>query len=128
MATKKYRPYFTLQELKKIQEAISNASVSDLTLAGIYNYLYKYISDIEHGLRKENHVLQPSIEEKLGFSEPNQSNPPAIGTPEQLYNRWKLNQLMSPAELTIIQQYMYENDLMSPEQERDYEKSIGLSF
>jgi hypothetical protein len=125
MSTKKYRPYFTLQELKKIQEAISNASVSDLTLAGIYNYLYKYISDIEHGLRKENHTLQPSIEEKLGFSESSQS---PQSNPETLYNRWKLNQIVSPAELAIIQQYMYENDLMTPEQERDYEKSIGLSF
>jgi hypothetical protein len=64
MSTKKYRPYFTLAELKTLEFATQTGS----TFAGVNKYLRKYISDIEHSFRKENHTLKPTMEERLGFS------------------------------------------------------------
>ena len=66
MSTRKYRPYFTLAELKHLHSLChSSNQVSPLT-----GYLGKYISDIESGYRIANHTLAPSVEQKLGFSPP----------------------------------------------------------
>ena len=64
MATKKYRPYFTLQELKTLAECIRDSgSHSDMNL---YKYISGYIIQITSGMREHNHILEPSMGEKLG--------------------------------------------------------------
>lgn len=99
MATRKYRPYLTLSELKYLRDlAKDSAPAGQLTL-----YLDRYILDIDSGYRKENHVSKPTIQDKLGFSEP-----------QELTN-YEAEQLRR-----------YENDEMSPDEESAYELSQGL--
>jgi hypothetical protein len=73
VAAKKYRPYFTLAELKVLQQSV-HATISPEKRA-LNIYLNKFISDIEHGFRQENHTLKPSITERLGFDEPDIEQP-----------------------------------------------------
>lgn len=99
MATRKYRPYLTLSELKHLAGlSRAQAPSSELT-----RYLDRYILDIDSGYRKENHVSKPTIQDKLGFSEP-----------QELTN-YEAEQLRR-----------YENDEMSPDEESAYELSQGL--
>ena len=70
MATKKYRPYFTLPELKHIEQClIAVMKHQDPQTKPIIRYLHKYITDIESNYRSPNHTLKPSMIEKLGFSD-----------------------------------------------------------
>lgn len=99
MATRKYRPYLTLSELKHL----AGLSRAHAPSAELTRYLDRYILDIDSGYRKENHVSKPTVAEKLGFGE--------------------------SSELTSFeaeQLRRYENDEMSPEEESAYELSQGL--
>lgn len=66
MSTKKFRPYFTLAELKHLH----SLAFRDNQLAPLTRYLGRYILEIDSGYRSENYTTNPtpSIEDKLGFS------------------------------------------------------------
>jgi len=96
--TKKYRPYFTLSELRHL---VSVLTATEPT-SSMCRYLSKYLYDIENGYRAPNHSGIPSLETKLGFSKEDKT------------------------KFESEQQYRYENDLMSPTEEYEYEKSQGL--
>jgi hypothetical protein len=70
-----------------------------------------------------------SMAQKLGFVT---STPPLFKdvsrSGEEVYKIWQSNGVISPAELLILQEYKYTNDLMTPEQEKEYEKANGISF
>ena len=93
--TRKYRPYFTLAELSRIRDVLSTAEPT----SALSRYISRYILDIESGFRSANHTSAPSLEHKLGFAEPE-----------------------APTTHESTQQYRYENDLMSPQEEYEYEK------
>ena len=63
MATKKYRPYFTLQELKTLVECVPNSG----SHSSLHRYISGYILQISSGMREHNHILEPSMGEKLGL-------------------------------------------------------------
>jgi hypothetical protein len=86
MATKKYRPYFSLSELKKITDSVR--AQNNLTDVGLILYLEKYISDIEHAFRKENHITVPSILEQLTKEKPD-DNP---NSPQNRYTRGEMDE------------------------------------
>lgn len=121
MATKKYRPYFTLAELKTLRGFCTSIPVIpgvDFTISEktkLFRYLDKYIIDIEHTYRKANHTLVPSIAEKLGFISPNDDNndneePNSQEDADERYNRDHANR--------------YANDQMSPQEEKEYEATL----
>ena len=97
--TRKYRPYFTLPELRHLVGVMTAAEPT----SSLCRYLTRYLLDIEQGYRTANHTGLPSLESKLGFSD----------SPTKTKHESE-------------QQYRYDNDLMSPTEEYEYERSQGL--
>lgn len=118
-ATKKYRPYFTLPELKTISSALKNTQSPSLPLV---RYIDKYISDIEAGLRQESFTLAPSIEQKLGLTSPAKSS--TITDLVTLYNSQGNFESFTPAQIKLLQEHRYLQGLMSPEEESEYERNL----
>ncbi len=77
MPAAKYRPYFTLAQLKHIQQCMlavrQQVQVDQSTL----KYINKYIHDIESNFRQPNHINKPTLLERLGFEESPANNPPS---------------------------------------------------
>jgi hypothetical protein len=65
------------------------------------------VDEIQSGHIKEQIRLAPTIEDKLGFTVPDPGATPA----------WDK-----------IQESRYLNNLMSPEEEKEYERQQGISF
>lgn len=104
---KKYRPYFNLQELKYILEAIQKQSqVSSLSL-----YISNYIEDIERKKIQASITLEPRKDKmmtNLGFKE----EPKCIRTPweQEQQNRFETDQ-MTPAEEQDWVNYCMKNGI-----------------
>lgn len=96
--SKKYRPYFTLPELRHLVSVLTQVEPT----SSMCRYLSKYLYDVENGYRAPNHSGAPTLESKLGFSEEPRT------------------------KFESEQQYRYDNDLMSPQEEYEYERSQGL--
>jgi hypothetical protein len=116
----KFRPYFTAPELLEIITALKEKP-SPARLA-ISRYLESYSLKITHGIVSPSHTMEPSIEQKLGFSEA--SNGSQSFTDKACYDLWSKD----PSGCTprMIQQavdYRYRNNLMTTEEEKDYENS-----
>jgi hypothetical protein len=110
----KYRPYFTLAELTILRDSLQSAAP---TQSGLLRYLSRFIRDITDGLREPNHVGEPTLEETLGFS----SIVSVVQeSPKNLYEAWINNIPLTPAQITLMNQYRYENDLMSTEEEEQF--------
>jgi len=121
--SKKYRPYFTLQELHTILTTLK----ADGIATGLIRYLDRYIIDIERGTRTPNHVGNPSLAEKLGFSPDEKEIPDQQLIAEQAYYAWTTHPAQcSPATIAIARRHAYENDLLTPEQEQAYEHEQGI--
>ena len=97
--TKKYRPYLSLPELRHLVSVLTQHEPT----SGLCRYLSRYLLDVESGYRNPNHTGLPSLEQKLGF---------AASEPRTKHE--------SEA------QYRYDNDLMSQQEEYEYEVSQGL--
>lgn len=96
--TKKYRPYFTLPELRHLVSVLIQTEPT----SGLCRYLQRYLLDVESGFRQANHIGSGTLEQKLGFEQEPKT------------------------KFESEQQYRYENDLMSPQEEYEYERSQGL--
>ena len=118
---KQYRPYLTLEALKILSSSTKQAAPTQLDLI---RYLDKYISDIEHGLRKENNVLAPTLSQKLELED---SVPPPAN-PAILFAVWQSNGTLTVAEMELVNKYRYENDKMTPQEEHDYESNQGVTW
>lgn len=99
---KKYRPYFSLPELKHLH----SLCLADNQLSSITRYLSRYVSEIDSGFRTPAIDLNPSLEDRLGFTES------AIQGDKTTYDR--------------EQERRYLADEMSPEEEQIYESSIMI--
>lgn len=96
--SKKYRPYLSLPELRHLVSVLTQHEPT----SGLCRYMSRYLLDVESGYRVANHTGAPSLEEKLGF---------ASGAKTKHESE---------------QQYRYDNDLMSTQEEYEYEVSQGL--
>jgi hypothetical protein len=71
-AEKKYRPYFTLQELKVLHKLAEDGTYKQVPETGkLSKYLESFIYEITKGYRSPAHITNPraSIEERLGIGE-----------------------------------------------------------
>ena len=96
--TKKYRPYLSLPELRHLVSVLTQHEPT----SGLCRYLSRYLLDVESGYRSANHTGPDSVEVKLGFA-----------------SREKTKHESEA-------QYRYDNDLMSKQEEYEYEISQGL--
>ena len=118
---KKYRPYFTLDELKELLNGLHSLQTRPSGWHTI-SYLERYIQQIE-----SEHIA-PAIETQSQ----SKRKAPDLGLTELkllAYKRW----LLTPAncnsqEIARAQMYRYENDLMLPEEEQLYEKHIDTGY
>lgn len=123
--TEKYRPYFTAEELSEIVLCLkSHPNPRRLT---IVRYLEGFMLKINHGIIGVSHTLQPTQAEKLGFHELTLGTPVPIDhnlTGEAAYQKWLLAPAKAkPKEIAEAMDWMYRNNLMSPEQEKEYESA-----
>lgn len=93
---RKYRPYFTLSELRVLESEVSTHSLK--------RYLTRFIRDIDEGFLDAAITVSDPIEVKLGMR-----TAPSDKT-----------------KYEIEQQRRYINDEMSPEEERTYELKQGV--
>jgi hypothetical protein len=120
----KYRPYFTSLELQEIISALkSQPSPSRILLI---RYLEGFALKIDRGLISSAHTLEPTIAEKL---ELDQSHTEAVNSLQSkrfnAYRKWRDSpEKCSPPEIELVQVYRYENDLMDPKEENDFELSM----
>lgn len=134
LSSQKFRPYFTLSELRALAHYTKTARTSEQYPApplDLIRYLDRYILDIEQGLRKESMTLAPTMLDRLGLSDTpagaGQSGQSALDS-KTLFAAWQANATLSVREIIAVQQYRYENDLMSPTEESAHEKANGISF
>ena len=110
----KYRPSLTLDEINIIL-----LHLPDITEhRALINKLNIFNLKAKHGITKPSHLAldKPSIETQLGFSTEDH-------TIETLMDAWKSNpSILSQSQIERIQHHRYLNDLMSPEEESQYEQ------
>jgi len=124
---KKYRPYFTLEELKTLRDLTSTSSDHQR----LHFYLYKYILDVEAGTRKENLSLAPSISQSLGLDSSAERQAAIDEKSDRMLYESFLSQTstfvgMSPAQITRLQAYRYTQGHMSLEEQTKYETEQGI--
>jgi hypothetical protein len=116
----KYRPYFTAGELSEIVLCLkSHPTPRRMTIA---QYLEGFILKIQHGVISPNHLSKPSMEQKLGIT------PIPISheiTGEAAYQKFLINPgKCTPKEIEEAQEWRYVNQLMSPEEQEQYELAM----
>jgi len=124
MTTKKYRPYLSVEELTAILSSLKARPVS--SILPLITYLDGYLTDITRGTRSANMETKASFIETLHSTNDNLK----IGEDKALsaFAKWQnFPESVSPAELNIVQEYRYMKDLMTTEEEIDYEVANGLT-
>jgi hypothetical protein len=118
----KYRPYLTSSELSEIIRCVKTSSHNKVLIS----YLESFSLKINHGVISPQISTLPTVAESLGLDSPSSSsNEFLVSEPRSklgCFLRWKIQpHLLSPDELSKAHLYRYENDLMTPEEETEYE-------
>ena len=109
----KYRPSLTLDEINIILLHLPDIAEH----RALINKLNIFNLKAKHGITKPSHLAlgKPSIEASLGFTSQDH-------TIETLMDAWNSNpSILSQSQIARIQHHRYLNDLMSPEEESQYE-------
>jgi hypothetical protein len=116
-AQAKFRPSLTLDEINRILSLLD--PIHD---KAIITQLNKFRLKAIHGIATPSHVVVPrqSLEDSLGFG--SQSTTSNEQSAEQLYKIWCDHpQTLSATQLEKVHHYRYTNDMMTPEEESNYE-------
>lgn len=124
--TKKYRPYFSSEELSEIISALKESPT--ISRIALIRYLETFAIKINSGLYQSNLTLAPTLEQKLGFKEtPSDELNPARQSSVRLaaYLKWaKDPSSCTPIELIRSNEYRYENGIMSESEEHEFETKL----
>jgi len=126
---KKYRPYFTISELQEISVCLkSHPTPARLSLV---QYLERFIIQINHGIIHSgyNPNPRPTLSQKLGFSDDPHAVVPISHeiTGEMAYQKHLISPgTCTPKEIAEAMEYRYTHDLMSKQEEEQYEQSLGI--
>lgn len=128
----KYRPYFTLRELETLLAATKTVGSSP----HLIRYLEGYISKITLEETSPALTLTPkqTLADKLGFgpspAESLSSQGASLSDLKHLsYAKWKISPLKCSAqEIARAQMYRYEHDMMTPDEESEYEKKQDIGY
>jgi hypothetical protein len=120
---KKYRPYFTIPEMEIISSHLKQGS-PDPGKLNLIRYFDKFLSDAKAGLRIPNHTLMPSLAQRMELE-----SPPPESDPRKLYQSWidcgENFYVFTGEQIRLIQQHRYENDMMTPTEESQFEQEQG---
>lgn len=125
IGTKKYRPYFSSDEMIEIIHALKeNPNAGRLALI---RYLEGFNIKIERGIMQPSHELigtkNQQLAQSLGFDGNKLDNP----DPKSLYQKWQNDPTtVSPEEIKMILQYRWENNLMTDKESADYENQLMM--
>lgn len=121
----KFRPYFSPAELQEIIRCLKTAPT---TSPSLLRYLESFNLKITHETIQPQYTSKPSLEDRLGVSSSQSSPSSQQPTKEELYEAWKISPTsLLPKQIAIVQQYRYENSLMSPDEETAYVDSLMSS-
>ena len=125
MATK-YRPYFTVDEIDHILSSLK-ATSSNITLI---RYLDDFAHKISRDSLKPNLTLKPTLEDKLELDAPRAKTMDSlVALKNQAYQKWITNpSKCTSSEIARVHIHRYENDLMSAEEEAEYESKIDKGY
>jgi|LauGreDrversion4_2_1035121.scaffolds.fasta_scaffold869448_2 hypothetical protein len=117
----KYRPTLTAQEIAYMIErcdADARDETAGLSVA-LGSKLKIFAMKMQLGIVSSAYVSAPkqSLTDKLGFDTPESKRLAAFE------KHSKLPSLCTPEEIKLAQTYRYENNLMTPQEEADYENS-----
>lgn len=113
----KYRPYLSSSELAEIIRCVKISSHNKMLLS----YLESFSIKINHGVISPQLSTLPTMSESLELTS-GEFKVTETRSKLNCYLLWKTNPAaLTPAELTKAHLYRYENDLMTPEEEAEYE-------
>lgn len=118
----KFRPSLTAGQIEHIIHILSTAGENSPLNQSCLKALRMFSLKAQHGIVSPSHLAlgRESLESSLGFttSEP-------VTTVELLYQVWQTHPSpLTPAQLQQVQSYRYQNNLMSPEEEQDYDMKL----
>ena len=116
----KFRPSLSISDMRFIKNALIPLPQSPQrnTILESFN---RMILKAEHGIVNPSHLAlgKPSIESSLGFASEDH-------TIETLMDAWNSNpSMLSQSQIARIQHHRYVNDMMSKDEEHDYEQLNG---
>jgi hypothetical protein len=120
---KKYRPYLTPSEIQEISLALKQSPTP--ARLHIAQYLERFILEINHGIRESSYTPKPrpTLSQELGFDPPTPNDLSDIGKVAYKFYQEHGPESCTPKQLQDALSYMYLNDLMTPEQEKEYENN-----
>lgn len=122
MSTKepKYRPVLTMPQIRFVMLAIEKYPAKDTFQEELLSYLELFVAKQKAGFLRSSYSVAPrqSIEDKLGLGADSKEEKmlAAFSKHEQLGAF-----ICTKQELALVAEYRYLNDLMSPEEETEYE-------
>lgn len=117
----KFRPSLSAQQITTLVDILSTYP-EHTELCKVFR-VFKLKAD--HGIVTPSHVSigRPSIEQSLGFSD--DTTPDA--SIEVLLQMYEANpSILSRTQMDKVEKHRYVNDLMTPEEESQYESSTGV--
>lgn len=121
----KFRPYFSGVELEEIITLFKEHPSP--RRMGIIRYLETFLLKINHGMINVAHETKMTNVQKLGFDPAMESLP---SKSEVMHSAWiKVTtnpSAATPREIELCMDYKYLNKLMSSEEEKEYERAMGL--
>lgn len=118
----KFRPSLTAGQIEHIIHILSTAGENSPLNQSCLKSLRMFSLKAQHGIVSPSHLAlgRESLESSLGFttSEP-------VTTVELLYKVWQSHPTtLTSAQLQQVQSYRYQNNLMSPEEEQEYDMKL----
>ena len=112
-----FRPSLTLAEIHTIIASLPAHETA------IISKLRKFTLKAEHGLVTPARI-KSSLTESLGFttSSSSSSSSSTLSMDDLMYAYENTPQILTPQQLTLIKHHRYTNDLMTPQEEAEYEQ------
>ena len=120
----KFRPSLTAGQIEHIIHILSTAGENSPLNQSCLKSLRMFSLKAQHGIISPSHLSlgRESLESSLGFTT---SEPVTTTTVELLYRVWQSHPTtLTPSQLQQVQSYRYQNNLMSPEEEQEYDMKI----
>lgn len=113
----KYRLSLTANQIAYLAELVHADTRFETTgtREDLAAYLNIFLAKLQYGKVNVAYVATPrkSIEQKLGLT-----------SRSEIYEKWKAGAECSEWELGQVAAYRYTNDLMTPEEEAEYERGV----